>query len=276
MPTPELDPDPPAGPLEPVLLEPVLLEPALLEPVLLEPALLEPVLLEPALPEPVLPEPALPEPVLPEPALPDPAAPDAPLPDPAPLEPAPLEAVLPDVPDEPFPADVPVPLPEVAERLPEELEAAAALGGHASFRSAASWALASASVVLAELTCCSFVARLDSDCWRLTTFDARCSAVRPASAVASVLLACARFARAVVRAFCAFVGSSLASTWPALTESPTFASTAVSVPLVPKSADAEPEALTFPEALTLDCTSPRATVAVRSTPALGEELSRNP
>ena len=53
-------------------------------------------------------------------------------------------------------------------------------------------------------------------------------------------------------------------------------STAVNVPLVAKSADAEVATPTFPDALTLDCTVPRATVAVRCTEAPLEEVAENP
>jgi hypothetical protein len=52
--------------------------------------------------------------------------------------------------------------------------------------------------------------------------------------------------------------------------------TAVSVPLVPKPTEAEVAAETLPDALTLDCTVPRATVVVRCAPALVVELLANP
>ena len=74
----------------------------------------------------------------------------------------------------------------------------------------------------------------------------------------------------------AVVGSSLASTCPARTWSPTAILTALSVPLVPKSADAEVATLTFPDALTLDWTVPYATVAVRCAAELDAVPPRNP
>ena len=70
----------------------------------------------------------------------------------------------------------------------------------------------------------------------------------------------------------AVVGSIVPSTWPVFTRSPTATFTEVTVPLVPKSTEAEFAAETFPEALTLDCTVPRATVAVRCVPVLADEL----
>ena len=68
------------------------------------------------------------------------------------------------------------------------------------------------------------------------------------------------------------MGSIFASPWPAFTASPTLALTAVNVPLVTKPTDAVLDALTFPEAVTLDWTIPRPTVAVRCTPVLADEL----
>jgi len=53
-------------------------------------------------------------------------------------------------------------------------------------------------------------------------------------------------------------------------------STACNVPLVAKFAAADVATPTFPDALTLDCTVPRATVAVRCDPAADEELLRKP
>jgi hypothetical protein len=75
---------------------------------------------------------------------------------------------------------------------------------------------------------------------------------------------------------CAAVGSSRASTWPAFTWSPTFTYTALSVPLAPKSADADVATPTFPDALTLDCTVPTATVAVRRAPRPDDEPPKKP
>jgi hypothetical protein len=50
----------------------------------------------------------------------------------------------------------------------------------------------------------------------------------------------------------------------------------VSVPLEVKSTDDEVPTLTLPEAVTLDCTVPRATVAVRCTAVPDEDVPRNP
>jgi hypothetical protein len=58
---------------------------------------------------------------------------------------------------------------------------------------------------------------------------------------------------------------------------PTATWTAVKVPLVAKFADAVRATPTLPDALTLDCTVPRATVAVRCAPVLAAEpLLKNP
>jgi len=70
--------------------------------------------------------------------------------------------------------------------------------------------------------------------------------------------------------------SIFASTCPTFTWSPTATSTAVNVPLVAKFADADLATPTLPDALTLDCTVPRTTVAVRWDPAADEELLRKP
>lgn len=67
-----------------------------------------------------------------------------------------------------------------------------------------------------------------------------------------------------------------ASTCPAFTLSPTFTSTLVSLPLVVKPTAAELATPTLPEALTLDWTIPRATVAVRWALPLADEPSRKP
>ncbi len=92
----------------------------------------------------------------------------------------------------------------------------------------------------------------------------------------SVLSACARLAWADWRASRALVGSIFASSWPTLTCFPTAASSAVSVPVVPKLALAAVATLTLPEALTLDWMIPRETVAVRWTPVAADELPRKP
>jgi len=91
-----------------------------------------------------------------------------------------------------------------------------------------------------------------------------------------VLRACARFASACCRVLSAEVGSIFARTCPALTLSPTATFSAVNVPLVVKPADAEVATLTLPLALTLDCTVPSATVAVRCDPAELDEPLKNP
>ena len=67
-----------------------------------------------------------------------------------------------------------------------------------------------------------------------------------------MLSAPARLASADCSVVCALLGSIFASTWPALTCAPTWTSTAVRVPLVPKLAEAELATPTLPEALTLD------------------------
>jgi len=149
-------------------------------------------------------------------------------------------------------------------------------GGQLRARSFASCALAAASADLSVLSCWRAVVNWDWDCWRLTSFEAFCASVSPALAVASVLWAWARFAWAEASVACAVDGSTFASTSPAVTRSPTATSTSLNVPLVPKSAADELATLTFPEAVTLDCTVPRATVAVRWIPAFDVELSRNP
>jgi hypothetical protein len=53
------------------------------------------------------------------------------------------------------------------------------------------------------------------------------------------------------------------STWPAVTFWPTATSTALSVPLAPKSMSSTVLGATVPEAVTVDCTVPVVTVAVR-------------
>jgi hypothetical protein len=118
------------------------------------------------------------------------------------------------------------------------------------------------------------VVTVSCDCCRLEAFEARCAAVSPLSAVVSAVSAWARFAWADLSVFSAEVGSILAMSWPALTCWPTTTSTAVSVPLVPKAAVADSATPTLPEALTLACTVPRVTVAVRCEPALVVELPR--
>jgi hypothetical protein len=77
-----------------------------------------------------------------------------------------------------------------------------------------------------------------------------------ALAVARVAVAEARFARACV-------ASTVASTCPARTLSPTATRTEVSVPLAVKLADALEADVTLPDADTLDWMVPRVTVAVR-------------
>jgi hypothetical protein len=48
------------------------------------------------------------------------------------------------------------------------------------------------------------------------------------------------------------------------------------VPLVPKFADADVATETLPDALTLDCTVPTVTVAVRCEPVEDDDPPRNP
>jgi hypothetical protein len=93
-------------------------------------------------------------------------------------------------------------------------------------------------------------------------FAARCAVVSPAFALVSALRAVARFASAAISVLRALVGSIFASACPTLTCCPAATYTAVIVPLVAKLADADFATETFPEALTLDCTIPRFTVAV--------------
>jgi hypothetical protein len=50
----------------------------------------------------------------------------------------------------------------------------------------------------------------------------------------------------------------------------------VTVPLVEKFSDADSAALTLPDALTLDCTVPSATVDVRCAALLAVEVLKNP
>lgn len=68
---------------------------------------------------------------------------------------------------------------------------------------------------------------------------------------------------AVCRSASAAAESSVASFCPTVTRSPTLTATAVTVPLVEKFAAAERATLTLPDAVTDDCTIPRATVTVR-------------
>ena len=89
-----------------------------------------------------------------------------------------------------------------------------------------------------------------------------------------MLSACARLACEASSVASAEVGSSFAITWPARTLSPTATSTDASVPLVVKFAEAETATLTLPEALTLDWTVPRATVAVRWVALFDEEVPK--
>ena len=91
-----------------------------------------------------------------------------------------------------------------------------------------------------------------------------------------MLSACARFACAVWSTFWALVGSSFATTCPTFTFCPTATSTAVSVPLVPNPTEAELATPTLPDALTLDWTIPRLTVAVRCALALEAGVLRKP
>jgi hypothetical protein len=111
------------------------------------------------------------------------------------------------------------------------------------------WACADASC---DLSCASCDAEPP---WR-----ASCKA---ASALWRLATAVARFARAVV-------GSSVASTCPALTWSPTATLTAVTVPPVVKFSLASVAGLMLPEAVTLSWTMPRCTVTVLAMPVDAE------
>jgi hypothetical protein len=180
-----------------------------------------------------------------------PAEPDEPPDDEPPADDEPVVAELPAAealePDEP--ADAELPDDEAPPLEADEVEPEA---GQLSSRSFAAWALAVASVDLSELSCSRAFANVNWACWRLTVFEASCAVVGPLLALARVLSAWARFACADSSAFCALVGSIFPSTCPTLTWEPTATSTAVSVPLVAKFADAEFTTPTFPEALTLD------------------------
>ena len=79
------------------------------------------------------------------------------------------------------------------------------------------------------------------------------------------------FSRAAFRLPCAMstchwacVGSSFASCWPLVTESPTLTLTSVTVPLAPNDAAALNELCTVPEAVTTSLTSRFAAAAVRA------------
>ena len=110
----------------------------------------------------------------------------------------------------------------------------------------------------------------------LMAFAARCAVVSPLSALASVLSAIARLALADASVLRALVGSIFASACPARTCWPADTWTAVIVPLVAKFVDADCATATFPDALTLDSTVPRFTVAVRRDPAALDELLVKP
>ncbi len=212
--------------------------------------------------------PALPEPEDPLPEPPEPGS--TPLPDPLP-EP---EDALPEPVDAlPEPEDA-LPEPEDAlprmcrsEALPEEV----VLAGKPSLASRASCAFAVARAVWSVSSCCSSVVTACWACWMLIVFAARCAVVSPLSALASVLSAIARLALADASVLRALVGSIFASACPALTCSPADTYTAVIVPLVAKFVDADCATATFPDALTLDSTVPRFTVAVRRDPAALDE-----
>jgi hypothetical protein len=222
-----------------------------------------------------VPDPPGPEPDDPVPE-PDDAVPDDPLPEaeeplPDPDEAAP-EGALPDPVDAPLDA-LPEPAaaaPDPLDALPEPAAAAPdplAVAGNPSLASRASCVCAEASALLSAASCCASVVTVCLACWRLIVFASRCAAVSPLSALASALRAVARLALADASVLRALVGSIVAIAWPARTCSPGTTSTAVIVPLVAKFADADCATATLPEALTLESTVPRLTVAVRRDPA---------
>jgi hypothetical protein len=198
-----------------------------------------------------------------------------------------LCVVVPGFVPEGCPADAACPL---EEELELELEAFAEpafvvsgtvaevdpVGGHLSDRSVASCCFAVVTACSSVESCNLAVATADCAWSRLEAFDAFSAAVGPPCAVASALSAWARFACAAASEVSAVVGSIVARICPDVTWSPTLTFTAVTVPLVPKSAEAEFVADTLPDAVTLDCTVPVVTVAVRWVPVLAIEPPVNP
>jgi hypothetical protein len=162
------------------------------------------------------------------------------------------------------------------EAPPVVAEVADADGGQLSASSSASFFSAAANADLSETSCWFAAVTWSCALRKLTAFESFCALVRPPSADDSVLWACSRLASADWSAVCAGTGSILASTCPDLALSPAATSTAVSVPLAAKFTDDDVATLTFPDAVTLDCTVPRATVAVRCTAAPDDEAPRNP
>jgi hypothetical protein len=103
----------------------------------------------------------------------------------------------------------------------------------------------------------------------LDAFDA---AVPPCSAVVRFSFAAASAASALTSAVSAAVGSIFAMTCPALSCSPTETSTAVSVPLVGKLADAVLAEPMLPVDVSVAWTVPLVTVAVRVAPVAAEAV----
>jgi len=99
---------------------------------------------------------------------------------------------------------------------------------------------------------------------------ASCDAEPPWRASCKAASALWRLATAITRFDRAVVGSSVASTCPARTWSPTATSTAVTVPLAVKFSLASVAGLMLPEAVTLSWTMPRCTVTVRTMPVEAE------
>ena len=149
-------------------------------------------------------------------------------------------------------------------------------GGQPSASSTSSCFFAAVTACSSVVSCNCAAVTSASACWRLELFVAWSAAVGPASAAARALSACASVACEASSEASAVVGSSFAITWPARTWSPTATYTSLSVPLVPKSAEADVATLTFPDALTLDWTVPYATVAVRCAAELDVVPPRNP
>jgi hypothetical protein len=165
-----------------------------------------------------------------------------------------------DEPDPPLGTDEPVPVPEDD-----------ATAGQPSCWSTTSCFLAAVRAVWsvarfcwAELSWSLAELRPDAVC-------ARWLVVPPARAVASVCSSFASVALADARVDFASVALMRPSTWPFFTFEPTETVSDVSVPLVANVGDSVSAVEMFPEADTLDCTVPRATVTVRATPLAAAE-----
>jgi hypothetical protein len=163
-----------------------------------------------------------------------------------------------DEPDPPLRPDDPVPEDETAAGQPSCWSMTSCfLAAVSAVWSVARFCWAELSWSLAEL-------RLDAVC-------ARWLVVPPARAVASACSSFASVALADARVDFASVALMRPSTWPLVTFEPTETVRAVSVPVVANVGDSVSAVEMFPEADTLDCTVPRATVTVRATPLAAAE-----